>query len=63
MSVPIPIVSGITTAARNGTLVKGGTDMETLAKINSMAFDKTGTLTEGKFKVVNFKEFGGHFEQ
>ena len=58
MSVPIPIVCGITAGARNGALVKSGTDMETLAKINSIAFDKTGTLTEGRFKVVNIKEFG-----
>ena len=62
MSVPIPIVCGITAAAKNGALVKSGTDMETLAKIRSVAFDKTGTLTEGRFKVVNIKEFGDNLQ-
>jgi len=57
MSVPIPMVCGISTSARNGALVKSGSDMETLAKIDSMAFDKTGTLTEGRFRVVSIKEF------
>ena len=57
MSVPIPVVCGIAAAAKNGALVKSGTDMETLARIKDIAFDKTGTLTEGRFKVVNIKEF------
>ena len=51
------MVCGISTSARNGALVKSGSDMETLAKIDSMAFDKTGTLTEGRFRVVSIKEF------
>ena len=57
MSVPMPMVCGITAAAKNGALVKGGTHMETLAGIKTVAFDKTGTLTEGRFKVVNLREF------
>ena len=57
MSVPIPMVCGITTAAKNGALIKSGNDMELLAGVEAIAFDKTGTLTEGRFKVVNLKEF------
>lgn len=57
MSVPMPMVCGIAAAAKNGALVKSGTDMEALAKIETIAFDKTGTLTEGRFKVVEIKEF------
>ncbi len=53
----MPMVCGITAAARNGVLIKGGTHMENLARINTVALDKTGTLTEGRFRVNNIKEF------
>ena len=56
MSAPMPMVCGITTAARNGVLVKGGTHLEAMCKVKTVAFDKTGTLTEGRFRVVNVKE-------
>eukprot|EP00794_Sanderia_malayensis_P012801 gene12801-14114_t len=62
MSVPMPMVCGITAAARNGVLIKGGTHMESLARINTVALDKTGTLTEGRFRVVNLKEFAVDME-
>ncbi|WP_100331022.1 heavy metal translocating P-type ATPase [Bacillus xiapuensis] len=47
LSSPIAIVSGITRNARNGILVKGGTHLEQLGRIETIAFDKTGTLTKG----------------
>ena len=57
MAVPMPMVCGMTTAAKNGSLVKGGTHMEALASINAIAFDKTGTLTEGRFQVLKIENF------
>jgi Cd2+/Zn2+-exporting ATPase len=44
----VSIISGITSGARNGVLIKGGRFVEEMNKINVFAFDKTGTLTEGK---------------
>ena len=48
------LLSAISNGARHGVLFKGGTYLEELSDIKSIAFDKTGTLTKGELTVTDF---------
>ena len=51
ISTPVGMVSAITSATRNGVLIKGSTYVEEMKDIKAVIFDKTGTLTEGKLEL------------
>ncbi|MFC1802358.1 heavy metal translocating P-type ATPase [Thermoproteota archaeon] len=53
ISVPVSMISGITSGAKNGVLIKGSTYVEDINKIKVYALDKTGTITKGKLKVMD----------
>lgn len=47
IAAPVAFIGGMSRAARNGVIVKGGGVLEQLASAKTAVFDKTGTLTYG----------------
>ncbi|MDD4252707.1 MAG: cation-translocating P-type ATPase, partial [Methanoculleus horonobensis] len=58
ISTPVSMVSGITTAAHNGVLIKGRDSLEAVGLARVVVFDKTGTLTTGRLEVDGVVGFG-----
>jgi heavy metal translocating P-type ATPase len=54
IATPLAILFGIGRASREGMLVRDGSVLQHMGKINTMVFDKTGTITEGTMYVKDF---------
>ncbi|MET4060921.1 heavy metal translocating P-type ATPase [Arthrobacter sp. UYP6] len=52
IAAPVAFISGMSRAAGNGIIVKGGATLEQLSHAKTAAFDKTGTLTYGRPELV-----------
>ena len=63
LAVPIALVGAIGNASMNGIIIKGGTNIEKVKDVKSVAIDKTGTLTIGEPKVVNIRTLSNHSEE
>ncbi|WP_299507480.1 heavy metal translocating P-type ATPase [Cypionkella sp.] len=59
ISVPASIASALSTGAKRGMLMKGGSVIEAVAGVTQVAFDKTGTLTAGRPLVTDLVVLNG----
>ncbi|EAQ78230.1 heavy metal translocating P-type ATPase [Blastopirellula marina] len=62
IATPVSIVCGLTAAARNGVLIKGGLALETFGRVDVLAMDKTGTITTGVPAVTQVAAHNGYDE-
>ena len=60
VAVPVAVVGAIGNASMNGIIIKGGTNIEKVKDVKSVAIDKTGTLTIGEPKVVEIRTLNNH---
>ena len=58
LAVPVALVAGISTAARQGILVKGAKALELMGNIGALVVDKTGTITRGMPMLVAIEARG-----
>lgn len=59
IAAPVAFIGGMSRAARNGVIVKGGGVLELLARAKTAVFDKTGTLTHGEPRLVAVRPESG----
>lgn len=52
IAIPITYLSAISSLAKKGILIKGGTILDALTQCRTFAFDKTGTLTKGELTLI-----------
>jgi cation transport ATPase len=58
LATPVAIIGGINRAARRQIIVRNGTALELLARVDTAVFDKTGTLTIGRPEVAEVRTAG-----
>ena len=59
IAAPVAFIGGMSRAARNGVIVKGGGVLEQLSAARTVVFDKTGTLTYGAPTLVAIRPAPG----
>lgn len=57
IGTPAAVLSAVARAAQAGVLIKGGSHLENLGRLNAIAFDKTGTITEGRPRLTDVVAF------
>ena len=60
---PLAMIATIGNASKRGVVVKGGTYLEELSRVDTVVIDKTGTLTFGVPEVTDVTPMGGASEE
>ncbi|MBM3461404.1 MAG: cation-translocating P-type ATPase [Armatimonadetes bacterium] len=61
LATPTAVSASIGNAARRGILIKGGTHLEGIGRVDTVVFDKTGTLTVGHPRVTHVLTLDANF--
>jgi Cu+-exporting ATPase len=59
LATPAAVIAALGRLAGTGILIKGGSALERLARVDTFAFDKTGTLTEGRLELGDVTGLNG----
>ena len=59
LAAPVAFIGGVNRAARRGVIVRHGSALEALSRVNTAVFDKTGTLTVGRPDVADVIAYEG----
>jgi Cu2+-exporting ATPase len=57
LATPMAILVKVNRAVRKGIIIKNGSSLENITKVNAVILDKTGTVTSGTYRIENVKEF------
>ena len=60
LATPTAVIAAIANASKHGCLIRSGTALEQIAKIDKITFDKTGTITYGVPSVKSVKSISGY---
>ena len=59
IATPVAVIGGINRAARRSIVVRNGSALELLSRVDTVVFDKTGTLTIGQPAVASVESLQG----
>jgi heavy metal translocating P-type ATPase len=59
IATPVAVIGGINRAARRSIVVRNGSALELLSRVDAVVFDKTGTLTIGRPAVAGVESLRG----
>ncbi|MGX2985391.1 heavy metal translocating P-type ATPase [Helicobacter sp. 23-1048] len=63
LATPVAFKSAISSAGKNGIIIKGAKSLESLNEAEIFVFDKTGTLTKGELEVVQVHSFSPQWDK